>query len=158
MVFRRQCIARQDRNAQPGRHHVADSLQRIGAGNRCVAAIELRATFEYLVTKAVTDVEQDRVLTGQFRRVDRLALGPGMTLRDNDLEWFLVEEFGGDARRLEGQRDDRCVDAAGLESSLELLGDVFLDFQRHFRCQRVERRNKIGQQIRRYRVDRAEPE
>ena len=94
----------------------------------------------------------------QFGGVDRLALGPRMTLRDNDLERLLVEEFGGNARRLEGQRDDRCVDAAGLESSLELLGDVFLDFQRHIRCQRVERRNKIGQQVRRHRVDRAQSE
>src|ERR1700682_4469648 len=79
-----------------------------------------------------------------------------MALRDNDLERLLVKEFGGNARRLKRQRDDRRVDAAGLERSLELLGDVFLDFQRHVRRQRVERRHKVGQQIRRHRVDRSE--
>src|SRR5207253_5679391 len=54
--------------------------------------------------------------------------------------------------------DDRGVDASALERRLELLGQVLFDFQRHLRRALVERRNEIGQQVRRDRVDDTEPE
>ena len=98
------------------------------------------------------------MLARELRRIDRLALGPGVPLRNDDLKRLLVEKFGRNAGRLKRQRDDGRVDAAGLERGLELLGDVLLDFERHVRRSRVKRRDEVRQKIRRHRVDRPEAE
>ena len=60
--------------------------------------------------------------------------------RDDDLERLLVQELGDDARRRERQRDDRRVDAPGLQRRLEVLGQVLLDVERHLRRAVVQRR------------------
>src|SRR5215471_18154970 len=59
---------------------------------------------------------------------------------------------------MEWQRDDRRVDAPGLECRLQMLGQVLLDLQRHLRRALVKRRYQVREQIRRDRVDHAKAE
>src|SRR5439155_10008702 len=106
----------------------------------------------------MADIEQNRMLAGELGGRNRLSLGPGMLMGDDDLEWLFVEKVGGDSGRREGKRNDRRVDAAAPQCRLEILGHVLFDLQRHLRRARVERGNKVRQKIRRNRVDNAEPE
>jgi len=121
-----------------------------------IGAVQLRAAVEHLVAEAVADVEQDRVFARELVRVHRLALRPLVALRHHDLERLLVEERRDDARRIERQRDDRGVDAAALQRTLEVLGQVLLDVERHLRRKLVQRGNEVRQQVGRDRVDHAE--
>ena len=66
----------------------------------------------------MADVEQDGMLAREFRRMDRLPLGPRMTLWDNHLERLFIQEFGDDPRRSKGQGNDCGIDAARLECAL----------------------------------------
>ena len=83
---------------------------------------------------------------------------PAVLPRHDDLERLFVQEVGHHAGRLKRQRDDRRVDAPAAQRRFQVLGQVFLDLQRHLRRALVERGNQIGQQVRRHGVDDAEPE
>jgi hypothetical protein len=98
---------------------------------------------EHLVAEAVADVEQDRVLAGQLVGPHRLALGPLVLARHDDLERLLVQEHGRHARRRERQRDDRRVEPAALELGLERLGHVLLELERHLRRELAEHRHEV---------------
>ena len=59
-------------------------------------------------------------------------------------------------RRRERKRDDRRVDPSRLQRAFEMLGEIFLQIERHLRRPLAQRGNQVGQQIRRDRVDDAE--
>ena len=106
----------------------------------------------------MADIEKDRVLAGELGGLNRLAPRPAMLLGNDHLEGLFVEKLGRHTRRLKRHGDDRGVYASALERCFELLGQVLLDLERHLRRALVERRNEIGQQVRRDRVDDTEPE
>ena len=158
MVLGRQRVAGQHGNTQPGGDHIAHRLQRIGARRRGVVAIELRTGIEHLVAEAMTDGKQDRMLGGELGGLDGFAPRPPMLLRHHHLERLFVQEVGHHPGRLKRQRNDRRVDAPAAQCRFEMLGEVFLDLQRHLRRERVERWNQVGQQVGSHGVDDTEPE
>ncbi len=79
--------------------------------------------------------------------------GPLVARRNDDLERLLVEELGDHARRREGQRDDRRIDASGFQRGFEMHGEVLLEVERHLRREDMQCRNEVGQQVGCHRVD-----
>jgi hypothetical protein len=111
---------------------------------------------EHLIAKAVADVEQDRVLARQLVRMDRLALRPLVRERHDDLERLFVQELGDAPASANGSAMMAASIAAGAQRRLQVLGQVLLDVERHLRRDLVQRRDQVGQQVRRDGVDDAE--
>jgi len=85
--------------------------------------------------------------------IDQALLRQRMPARHDHAERFLIDHARDDARLAERQRHHDPVQVATPQLSCQTDCEVLLEEQRHPRCARVQGRNQLRQQVRRYGVD-----
>ena len=122
-----------------------------------LGAVQLRAGVEHLVAEAVADVEQDRVLGGELVRRGSTCASP--TCGPRGTTTWNGSSYRNSVTTPGGANGSAMIAASmrpRLQRGLEVLGQVLLDVERHLRRELVQRRDEVGQQVRRDRVDDAE--
>ena len=155
---------RQHRDADAGRHHVADGFQRrtfkgardAVAGGR--VARHLRADFQHLVAEAMAVAEQQHGFRLQLLMPDLAARGPRMLARHRHHERFVVQRLQHQALIRHRQRDDRRIQLALAQHFHQPQREIFLQDQGHLRHPIDHGLDQRRQQVRADGVDDAEPQ
>jgi len=121
-----------------------------------VAFGQRRAGFQHLVAEAVALAKQQQALVIEQAGVDGVFLRPRVGGGHQHVERLVVERQREHVGLVERQGDDDRVQLAVAQFVAQHVGEVFFDIQRHLRCDAVQLRDQVREQVRADGVDGAD--